>query len=146
MWKQISSALAIAMLIVSVSAVPVANAKLSALSIRQPGDILSLTHREKRLAWRDLHRQAIHQSGVPWFATIDRWVLLPRFTAKPVTSPAARDVPALAGYAFAIVEGMLVIVNPTDHAVAEVIAPPDTFAEKGRQRRWSAAWRLPLAS
>lgn len=123
MWKQISSALAIAMIIVSVSAVPVANAGPSALSISQPGDILSITHRE-RLAWRDLHRQAIHHHGVPWFETIDRWVLPPRFTAKPVTSRAARDVPALVGYDFAIVEDMLVIVNPTDHAVAELIAPP----------------------
>jgi hypothetical protein len=123
MWKQISSALAIAMIIVRVSAVPVANAGLSALSISQPGDILSLTHHEKRLAWQDLHRQAIHHHGVPWFETIDRWVLPPRFTAKPVTSRAARDVPALAGYDFAIVDDMLVIVNPTDHAVAEVIAP-----------------------
>ena len=131
MWKQILSALAIAMIIVSVSAVPVANARLSALSVKQPGDILSLTHREKRLAWRDLHRQAIHHYGVPWFEPIDRWVLPPRYTAKPVTSRAARDVPALAGYGFAIVDGMLLIVNPTDHAVADVIAPP---APKGLGR------------
>ena len=53
-----------------------------ALSISQPGDILSLTHHEKRLAWQDLHRQAIHHHGVPWFETIDRWVLPPKFTAS----------------------------------------------------------------
>lgn len=122
MWKQISSALAIATVIASISAVP-ANARHSAPCVRQPNDILSLTYRDKGLAWRDLHRQTIHHYGVPWFATMDRWALPPTITVKPITSRAARDVPALAGYDFAIVEGMLLIVNPSDHTVAEVIAP-----------------------
>ncbi len=123
MRKQISSAFAIVMVVAGISAIPVANAGLSAPGVRPPDDILSLTDREKGLAWRDLHRQAIHHYGAPWFETIDRWVLPPTVTVKPVTSRAARDIPALAGYDFAIVEGMLLIVNPTDRAVAEVIAP-----------------------
>jgi hypothetical protein len=121
MWKQISRALAIAIVIASISAIPLANAKLSALRLRQPHDYLSLTHHEKRLAWRDLHKQAIHQYGVPWFAAIDRWILPPKITTKPVSRRADRDVPALRGYNFAIVKGALLIVNPTDHAVAAVV-------------------------
>ena len=123
MRKEISSALAIATFIAGISAISIANAMLSAPSAKRPGDFLSLTYREKRLAWRDLHKQAIHHYGVPWFAAIDRWVLPPSVRVKPVTRRALRDIPALAGYDFAIMQGLLLIVNPTDRAVAEVITP-----------------------
>jgi hypothetical protein len=66
MWKQVLRALAIAM-VAGISTIAAANARLSVPSVRQPADILSLTHYEKGLAWRDLHRQAIHHYGVPWF-------------------------------------------------------------------------------
>jgi hypothetical protein len=126
MRKRTSSALAIATVVAGIAAMPITNGALSALSVRQSG--LSLTHREKSLAWRDLHRQAIRHYGVPWFATIDRWVLPPNVRVKPVTRSAARDVPPLGGYDFAIVAGRLLIVKPTDHAVADVIAPPRRLA------------------
>jgi len=123
MWKKISRALAIAIVMASISVVSLANARFSAAAARQPHDYISLTQRQKRLAWRDLHKQAIHQYGVPWFTAIDRWILPPEITTKRVNRRAARDVPALRGYNFAIVKGVLLIVNPTDHAVAAVIAP-----------------------
>jgi hypothetical protein len=124
MWKKISIALALAMVIASISAIPVAIAWPGA---GRHNDILVLTHREKRIAWRDLHRQAVRYYGMPGLETLDRWVLPPRVLIKPVTSRAARDIPALAGYDFTIVEGMLLIVNPSDHAVAEVIGPRQHF-------------------
>jgi hypothetical protein len=121
-------ALAIAVAIASNAAIPTASARRS---IGRPSDMLSLTHREKGLAWRDLHRHATHYYRVPGFEPIDHWVLPPVVTVKPVTSGAARDVPALMGYEFVIVEGMLLIVNPTDRAIAEVIAPrPDSIEER----------------
>jgi hypothetical protein len=122
MRKTILIALVVAMIVASISAA----------TAKQPSDILSLTHQEKKLAWQDLHGQAIHRFGVPWFDTIDRWVLPNTITIKPVTNRLARDVPALAPYDFAIVEGMLLIVNPTDHAVVEVIRP---YRHSGRRSR-----------
>jgi hypothetical protein len=119
MQRHNSIVLAIAMVIANISAIPIASARPSV----SPSDILTLTNREKRLAWRDLHWRAMHYHEVPGFEPIDHWVLPPTVTVKPVTHRAARDVPALAGYDFAIVEGVLLIVNPTDRAVAEVIAP-----------------------
>ncbi len=119
MRKQSSIMLAIAVVITSISAIPIASARTTV----QPSDMLSLTHRERRLAWRDLHRQAADYYGMPGFEPIDHWVLPAMATLKRVTSRAARDVPALAGYGFVIVEGMLLIVNPADRVVAEVIAP-----------------------
>jgi len=121
MWKKISRALAIAIVIASISAIPLANAKFSAAKVGKLHDYLSLTRRQKTLAWRDLHKQAIHQYGAPWFTAIDRWIVPPGITTKRVSRRADRDVPALRGYNFAIVKGTLLIVNPTDHAVAAVI-------------------------
>ncbi len=45
--------------------------------------------------------------------------VLVRFSAVP--SKAARDVPALRPYDFAMVQGKLLIVNPSDKKIAEVI-------------------------
>jgi hypothetical protein len=112
------------MVVGSISAIPAANSKPS---IRRPRDILALTHHEKRLAWRDLHRHAVRYDGVPGFETLDRWVLPLKVVVKPVTRRAARDVPSLVGYDFVVVEGMLLIVNPSDHTVAEVIGPRQHF-------------------
>lgn len=62
-------------------------------------------------------------TGVPWFETIDRWLLPNTVTAKPVTGRAIRDVPSLAPYDFTVVEGSLLIVNPADRTVVALIRP-----------------------
>ncbi len=72
MWKQNSIALAIAVVIASNASFPTASA---GRSIGRPNDMLSLTHREKRLAWRDLHRHARYYYRVPGFEPIDHGVL-----------------------------------------------------------------------
>ena len=49
--------------------------------------------------------------------------MLPReVTTAPVNSKAVSAVPALKPYDFAMVQKKLVIVNPSDHKIAEVIA------------------------
>ncbi len=113
MRKEILIALAVAMIVTAISAATASEA----------GDILSLTQHEKQLAWQELQRQTSHHYAVPWFEPMERWVLPNTITVKPVTDQVARDVPQLAPYDFAIVEEMLLIVNPTDHAVVEVIRP-----------------------
>ena len=47
---------------------------------------------------------------------------------EPITRKAVRDVPVLRPYDFAIVHGMLVIVNPSDRIIAEVIEGERAFA------------------
>ena len=89
----------------------------------QPSDMLLLTGPEKRLAWRDLHTQTTPQYEPPGFETIDHWVLPETITAKPITTQVARDVPLLKSYNFALVGGRLLIVNPLDRVIAEVIRP-----------------------
>jgi len=49
--------------------------------------------------------------------------VLPKGIAiAPVTQKAAGDVPALRPYDFAMIEGKLLIVNPSDSKIAEVIS------------------------
>jgi|GEM_PF-3462236 hypothetical protein len=48
----------------------------------------------------------------------------PAVTIRPVTRKGARHVPTLAPYDFAMVQGRLLIVNPRDMIVAEVIRSP----------------------
>lgn len=87
------------------------------------GGVLALTHAEKKLVWRDLSKRAFHYYGVPWFETIDRWALPNTIKIKPVTRRAMHDVPSLAQYDFAVVEGDLLLVNPADRTVVGVIRP-----------------------
>ena len=47
-----------------------------------------------------------------------------RRSIRPVTRKAARHVPALSPYDFAVVQGRLLIVSPRDMIVAEVIRGP----------------------
>ena len=49
-------------------------------------------------------------------------VLPTSVATAPVTKKAARDVPALKPYDFSLAQHKVLIVNPTDRKIAEVIA------------------------
>jgi hypothetical protein len=88
----------------------------------KPSDTLSLTTAQQKEVWRDLNSQASNQNPPPGFqATIGSSVPT-GINVKPVPSKAAADIPALKAYDFAKVQGKLLIVNPSDHKVAEVIS------------------------
>ncbi len=84
-------------------------------------DILVLSRSEKLAAWKDLHRRFPDQYGPPGFSPISEWVLPPAIAVRPMTRRALRAVPGLAPYEFAMVQGRLLIVNPNNMKVAEVI-------------------------
>jgi hypothetical protein len=123
MCKRILNVFATALLLVGMAAALAKDTARLPLGAPPSGDTLALTHVEKKMAWHDLSRLAVHYYGVPWFEAIDRWVLPKSVKVKPITRRASRDVPALAPYAFAVVEGDLLIVNPLDRTVAAVIRP-----------------------
>ena len=88
---------------------------------RQASDMLFLTRSQERRAWNDLHRQAVNQYLPPGFSASVEWALPNTVRIEPVTNKAGRDVPALRPYYFAIVQRKLLIVNPSDRIIAEVI-------------------------
>jgi hypothetical protein len=85
-------------------------------------DTLTLSSAEQKTAWNDLNADAAKQSAPPSFFRAVGEVVPGSVKLQPMTSKAAGDVPALRPYDFAMIEGKLLIVNPGDRRIAEVIA------------------------
>ena len=59
--------------------------------------------------------------GARGFSAVAGAVVPNSITTAPITTKAASDVPALKPYHFAMLQHKLVIVNPSDKKIAEVI-------------------------
>jgi hypothetical protein len=124
MKKQISVALAAGVLVVGASAVSAASLSQSSSSStmsRPAGDTLSLTSMQQKAAWQDLNSKASKQNAPSGFQATVGAVVPTTVKIEPVPSKAATDIPALKSYDFAVVQGKLLIVNPSDNKIAEVI-------------------------
>jgi hypothetical protein len=87
---------------------------------RAASDTLNLTSAQRKMAWKDLSTED-SQNLPSGFDTTTGSVVPNAFKIEPVPSKAARDVPALTPYDFAMVQGKLLIVNPSDKKIADVI-------------------------
>jgi hypothetical protein len=88
----------------------------------QTSDTLALSDAQRQAAWQDLYMDSLNQSTPPGFdaavgATVPNTIVI-----VPVTAQAGSDVPALKPYSFAMVQKKLVIVNPSNRKIADVIA------------------------
>ena len=104
---------------VLLSSVTVASA---ATMLPTASDTLNLTHAQQETAWHDLYMGWLNQKVPSGFQASVGAVIPSEVTTAPVNSKAASAVPALKPYDFAMVQKKLVIVNPSDHKIAEVIA------------------------
>jgi hypothetical protein len=96
----------------------------SAATMSKPinaSDSLNLTAPQQKTAWHDLYVGSLNQNGPSGFRAVVGAVVPSSVATAPVTSKAARDVPSLKLYDFAMVQKKLVIVNPSDRKIAEVI-------------------------
>jgi len=84
-------------------------------------DTLNLTSTQQKTAWNDINKTASIQSAPANFDATARASVPGSVKVSAVPRKAARDVPALRPYDFAMVQGKLLIVNPADKKVAEVI-------------------------
>jgi hypothetical protein len=85
-------------------------------------DTLNLNATQQKTAWNDINTQASNQNPPAGFDAAAGAVVPSALKISAVPSKAARDVPALRPYDFAVVQGKLLIVNPSDKKVAEVIS------------------------
>ena len=84
-------------------------------------DSLSLAAAQQKTVWNDLSSQETQNAPANFDATAG--AKIPSgLTIKAVPSKAARDVSQLRPYDFAKVQGKLLIVNPGDRTIAEVIS------------------------
>jgi len=84
-------------------------------------DRLSLSSTEQKTAWNDLNSEATKQKAPPSFFRAIGEVVPSSVTLQAMPAKAAGDVPSLRPYNFAMIEGKLLIVNPSDRKIAEVI-------------------------
>jgi Protein of unknown function (DUF1236) len=94
------------------------NAKPSA----QTSDALALSDAQRQAAWQDLYMDSLNQSTPPGFDAVVGATVPNTIVIVPVTAQAGSDVPALKPYSFAMVQKKLVIVNPSNRKIANVIA------------------------
>lgn len=88
----------------------------------RPTDTLSLSSMQQKTVWKDLSSGATNQIAPSGFSSNVGSAVPSAVNVKPVTAKAARDVPALKPYDFAMVQHKLLIVNPSDHKIADVIS------------------------
>jgi Protein of unknown function (DUF1236) len=89
----------------------------------RPGakDTLSLASNQQHKAWNDLKGQSSNQNAPSGFQATIGSAVPSNVKIAPVPSKAATDVPALKPYDFAMVSGKLLIVNPSDKKIVDVI-------------------------
>ncbi len=98
------------------------NPAASTSGIANPArDTLNLSSTQQKSVWQDLSAQATDQSAPSGFQPMVGAVVPSTIKVEPMPSKVATDIPSLKSYDFAKVHGKLLIVNPSDKKVAEVI-------------------------
>ena len=111
-----------AMLLVSgavLAAVPASAALFS--STQNPSDSLTLSSQQQKTAWSDLS-SAPASNAPSSFQPSTSSAIPSTLNVRAIPSKTADDVPELQPYDYAKTDGKLLIVNPRDMMIAEVIS------------------------
>ncbi|MFZ0607359.1 MAG: DUF1236 domain-containing protein [Xanthobacteraceae bacterium] len=117
-----STALAVAAALLSgamLASAP-ASAALFSSPAKAAADSLTLSSQQQKTAWNDLNRAATSNAPSS-FQPSTSSALPSTVTVHAIPSKTATAVPALGAYDYAKVNGKLLIVNPHDMMIAEVI-------------------------
>ncbi len=94
----------------------------SAASAKMANDRLTLSSSQRKDAWQDINKLAAKETAPANFTAKVGAKLPSSLTAHPIPVTTANKVPALRPYQYAMLKGnKLLIVNPNDKTVAEVI-------------------------
>jgi hypothetical protein len=92
----------------------------SAATAMHPSDTVILSAAQRSTVWNDLSKQATNQNAAGFDATIGTFV--PNTVKiEPIPSKTAADIPSLRSYGFAMVGHKLVIVDPSNKVIADVL-------------------------
>lgn len=116
-----SLTLAAAVLLSGITTASAAYMSHSSTMSRSASDTLSLSSAQRKTAWNDLHNDTTKQKAPSGFEATVGSTVPTTLNIEPIPSKAARDVASLQPYDFAMVQGKLVIVNPSDKKIADVI-------------------------
>jgi hypothetical protein len=124
MKKSASLALVAALALSGVSAAS-ARSHMSRMSNQTPGasDTLTLSDSQQQLIWKDVSKHATGQNAPADFNAAVGTEVPSSMSTYPLPRRAARDVPAVKPYRYAMTQDKVLIVNPSDHKIADVVAP-----------------------
>lgn len=93
----------------------------SAAMQTMPKDNLALTHTQKRIAWRDISKQAGTETAPSGFTAKIGATVPDNLSIRPMPAHVASRVAALRPYDYALLPKQLLIINPSDKKVVNVI-------------------------
>jgi Protein of unknown function (DUF1236) len=97
-----------------------ASASASAATAMHPSDTVILSAAQRSTVWNELSRQATNQNASGFDAQIGTFVPS-SVKIEPMPSKAAANNPQLRRYDYAMVDHHLVIVDPTNKVIADVL-------------------------
>jgi len=86
-----------------------------------PKDNLALTRTQERIAWRDISKQASTETAPSGFTAKIGATVPDNLSIQPMPAHVASRVTALKPYDYALLPKRLLIVNPSDKKVVNVI-------------------------
>jgi hypothetical protein len=87
---------------------------------RPASDMLTLSSAQRKTAWNDLNKGASKQNLPAGFSATTGSVVPGTLKIQPIPQKTARDVPSLKSYDFAVLQGKVLIVNPSDKRIVDV--------------------------
>ncbi len=89
---------------------------------RPAGDTLTLTDAQHLTIWNDVSRQASSQEAPADFKAAAGATVPNDIKTYPLPRQATRDVPAAKPYRYAKLQDNILIVNPADNKIADVVS------------------------
>ena len=87
-------------------------------------DTLTLSDAQQASIWKDVSGHASNQNAPSGFNATVGEAVPTQLSTRPLPRQARRDVPQVRPYRYAMTEDKLLIVNPSDHKIADVVAKP----------------------
>jgi hypothetical protein len=84
-------------------------------------DKLDLSSAQQKSIWKDISRHAANQSAPSGFNAAVGSAVPASVNTYPLPRQAARDVPAAKPYRYAMLQDKVLIVNPSDKKIADVV-------------------------
>jgi hypothetical protein len=122
MKKSVSVAVAAMLLLSGVSVASAASHMANRSgSSAAASDKLDLSSAQQKSIWNDISRQATNQNAPPDFNPAIGMAIPDGVNTYPLPRQAARDVPAAKPYRYAMLQDKVLIVNPSDKMIADVV-------------------------
>jgi opacity protein-like surface antigen len=124
--KRSASLVLAAMLAMSGATAASAASHMSRVSNKAPraSDTLTLSGDQQKTIWNDVGTRAKNENAPSGFNAAVGSEAPNSMSTHPMPRQAARDVPAAKPYRYAMAQDKLLIVNPSDHKIADVVTKP----------------------